>query len=105
MKEFEVNAISIRENDGYYMIRHLFTYDNFATTKECYNQLYLWSHHYNETIMQYSIKQGQQVIETKILISSLGIDIIPKDSHSTKQWLEKLRLDFIKELEKKLKEV
>lgn len=102
MKEFEINAVAIKENGGYYMIRHLFTYENIATIEECYKQLYIWSHHYENTIMQYCIKKGNQIVEDKVLVSSLGIDIIPKDSYSTKCQLERLRLRLVKELEKKL---
>ena len=102
MKEFEINAIAIKENGGYYMVRHLFTYENIATIKECYKQLYIWSHHYENTIMQYCIKNGNQIVEDKILISSLGIDIIPKDSCSTKSQLERIRLALVKALRNKL---
>ena len=41
MKEFEINAIAIKENTGDYTIRHLFTYDNFMTIEECYKHLYI----------------------------------------------------------------
>ncbi len=102
MKEFEVNAISIRANDGDYGIYNLFTYDNFETLDDCYKQLHIWSNHYGDTIMQYSIKQGNQVIISETLISGLGVHIFINDSKTTKELLERMRLKFVKELEEKL---
>lgn len=102
MKEFEINAIAIKENTGDYTIRHLFTYDNFMAIEECYKQLYIWSHHYKNTIMQYIIKKGNQVVEIETYVGALGIDILTNDNHSTKNQLERLRLKLVKELEKKL---
>lgn len=102
MKDFEINAITIRENSGDYTINHLFTYGNFMTIEECYKQLYIWSHHYQYTIMQYVIKKGNQVVEIETYVGALGIDIIANDNHSTKHQLERLRLKLVKELKNKL---
>lgn len=102
MKDFEVKAITIRENTGDYTINNLFTYSNFTTIEECYKQLYIWSHHYQYTIMQYIIKKGNQVVEIETYVGALGIDIIANDNHSTKRQLERLRLKLVKELKNKL---
>ena len=102
MKNFDINAIAIRENTGDYTINNLFTYGNFMTIEECYKQLYIWSHHYEYTIMQYIIKKGNQVVEIETYVGALGIDIIENDSHSTKNQLERLRLKLVKELKNKL---
>lgn len=102
MKEFEIKAIAIKENTSDYTIRDLFTYDNFATLEKCYTQLYIWSHHYQYTIMQYIIKKENEVIEIGTYVAALGIDILKNDNHSTKNQLERLRLRLVKELENKL---
>ena len=102
MKNFEINAIAIKENTGDYTINRLFTYSNFMTLEECYKQLYIWSHHYRYTIMQYIIKKGNQVVEIETYTGALGIDIIENDNHSTKNQLEGLRLKLVKELKNKL---
>lgn len=102
MKDFEINAIAIKENTGDYTIRHLFTYNNFMTIEECYKQLYIWSHHYEYTIMQYIIKKGNQVVEIETYTGALGIDIIENGNHLTKHQLERLRLKLVKELKNKL---
>ena len=102
MKYFEINAITIRENTGYYGKNNVFTYGKFMNLEECYKQLYIWSHHYQYTIMQYIIKKGNQVVEIETYVGALGIDIIENDKHSTKNQLERLRLRLVKELKNKL---